>query len=120
MDTLFDFWHTLTRPGDSDLLSRLKWVGIAIGVLLCAGIWIGQQVLANNEAYYPRERFGLALAWSLLALAAVLTSLIGVGWLSGGTVQWVGLSVHLGVILVALLGALLLMPRKSTPRRRRP
>lgn len=120
MGTLIDVWHTLTRPGDYDLIARLKWVFIVSAVMLLACLWIGQQVLANSRAYYPRERFGLALSWSLVIVAFVLAVMVSIGWLMGGITAWVGLAVHLAFIAVALVCAILLMPAKPGWRRRQP
>jgi hypothetical protein len=108
---LFDeLWRSLATPQAVDFGVRIKWIVATMGLFMLGGVWIGQFVLARSRTYFPKERFQLSLSWSLLLYALFLGALLGAGWWDGGKLSWAALTVHIPLILAALVAALLLTP----------
>ena len=110
LNMLGEFWQALTTPQEVDIAMRLKWSIVTGALFVFGGLWVGQLALTRSRAYFPKERFSLALCWAFLAYALFLAALLGAGWWRGGTFSWGAMVVHLPAMLAALVAALVFTP----------
>jgi len=112
MDVLWELWTSLGAPNQVEWIARVKWLAATFFVFVIAGLWIGQLALSGLRAYYPAERFRLALAWSLLVYALFLGTMLIAGWYFRGQTSWGAVAVHISLVVFALTVAVLLTPAK--------
>lgn len=111
-------WQLIVHPGDMGWFDRVEWLIVLLVIVVYAGLFVGQHALGDQWAFYPRDRFTLALSWSLLVVAFLATLMIATAWWFGGVLTLVMIAGHLVAVVGALIGAFLLMPSK--PKRRQP
>ena len=112
LDIVIGLWRALATPQEVGTLSRIEWIGLTAATFVLVGMWIGQSVLRHNATFYPKDRFGLSLCWSLIAYAFFLAALLLGGWWRSGPTNISAVAFHLLAIVVALGVAVFLMPHK--------
>jgi hypothetical protein len=115
VDTMFDVFKA---PQSFGLLERVGWSTLVIILFLGLGLVFGQAVLGRGPAaFYPRERFTIALAWSILVFQFFLAAMTAYGWWNSTGLTLGALSLHIAYILAGLLVVLLCLP--AVPRQKR-
>lgn len=118
-DVLSTIWRVFTTPSSVTFPTRAAW---SIGVLIVI-LWLGLLIVQGfflekrSGAFYPKERFRIALAWSFLTYASFLTVLTASGWWFVGRIGIRDLWLHVFLMLASLIAVLACLPR--VPKRMR-